>query len=132
MFKWNDESREAFKKIKEAISSTPVLVSLDYNQDFQIFSFASEDTIAGVLLQKNEKNMEQPIAFMSKALRDSAKVLYHGKTSLCFSPIFKTFQSYVGYSKIIAYVPHSTVKDILMQQDCLGIQGKWVSKDSRI
>jgi hypothetical protein len=34
----------------------------------------------------------------------------------------------VGYSKIIAYVPHSTIKDILAQQDFLGTRGKWVSK----
>jgi hypothetical protein len=48
--------------IKEAIVSSPVLVSPDYAKDFQIFSFASEDTIASVLLQKNDQNMEQPIA----------------------------------------------------------------------
>jgi hypothetical protein len=47
-----------------------VLISLDYSKDFQIFSFASEDTIAGVLLQKNENGQEQPIAFMSKALQN--------------------------------------------------------------
>ena len=36
-----------------------------------IYSFASEYTIVGVLLQKNEQNLEQPIAFYMKALRDS-------------------------------------------------------------
>jgi hypothetical protein len=40
----------------------------------------------------------------------------------------KHFRSYVGYSRIIAYVPHAVVKDILTQQDCLGIRGKWVSR----
>jgi hypothetical protein len=35
---------------------------------------------------------------------------------------------YVGYSKIIAYVPHAVVKDILTQQYCIGIHGKWVSR----
>ena len=38
------------------------------------------------------------------------------------------FRTYVGYSKIIGYVPHAAVKDIMSQQDCLGIRGKWVSK----
>jgi hypothetical protein len=51
--------------------STRVLVSLDYLKDFLIFSFAFEDTFARVLLQKNNSNMEQPIAFMSKNLRYS-------------------------------------------------------------
>ena len=40
----------------------------------------------------------------------------------------KHFRTYVGYSKVVGYVPHSAVKDILSQQDCLGIRGKWVSK----
>ena len=36
-----------------------------------IYSYAPEDTIAGVLLQKNNENHEQPIAFMKKNLRDA-------------------------------------------------------------
>ena len=40
----------------------------------------------------------------------------------------KHFRTYVGYSKTIGYVPHPAVKDILSQQDCLGIREKWVSK----
>ena len=40
----------------------------------------------------------------------------------------KHFRTYVGYSKIVCYVPHSAVKDILCQQDCLGKRAKWVSK----
>jgi hypothetical protein len=47
-----------------------VLVSPDYSRDFIIFSFASQDTIVGVLLQKNKDDYEQPIAFMRKTLRD--------------------------------------------------------------
>jgi len=55
--------------------SSPILVSLDYSKDFLIFYFSSEDTFIGVLLQKNGNNMEQPIFFRSKKLRD-AKLKY--------------------------------------------------------
>ena len=40
----------------------------------------------------------------------------------------KHFRTYIGYSKVIGYVPHAAVKDILPQQDCLGVRGTWVSK----
>ena len=40
----------------------------------------------------------------------------------------KHFRTYIGYSKVVGYVPHSAIKDILSQQDCLGIRAKWVSK----
>ena len=70
-FIWTDEGRNAFDTIKDAITRSPILVSPDYMKDFMIFSFASKDTIAGVLLQKNFEGFEQPIAFMSRALQNS-------------------------------------------------------------
>jgi hypothetical protein len=53
-----------------------VLISPDYSKDFLIFSFASPDTVAAVLLQTNEVGLEQPVAYFSQALRD-AKVRYN-------------------------------------------------------
>ena len=47
-----------------------MLVSPDFTKYFLVFSYASEHTIAAVLLQKNNENIEQPIAFFSKMLRD--------------------------------------------------------------
>ena len=51
-FEWTREGKEAFKCIKDVIARSPVLVSPDYSREFQIFSFASEDTIVGALHQK--------------------------------------------------------------------------------
>ena len=68
--KWTAESRGSFAQIKKALTEVPVLISLDYSKDFLIFSFASDDSVAAVLLQKNDQGQEQPIAFYSKALRD--------------------------------------------------------------
>eukprot|EP00253_Pinus_taeda_P034541 PITA_34541 len=70
-FVWQEEGKRAFQEIKSAIAKSPVLVSPDYAKNFMIFSFASEDTIVGVLLQKNKDGHEQPIAFMSRALQNS-------------------------------------------------------------
>jgi hypothetical protein len=70
VFKWDEDSKTTFELIKEAIVKSLVLVSPNYSKNFQFFSFSSNDTIAGVLLQKNDQDEEQPIAFMSKFLRD--------------------------------------------------------------
>ena len=51
-----------------------------------------EDTIVGVLLQKNFEGFEQPIAFMSRALQDSElKYTIMEKQAYAFSQISKTF-----------------------------------------
>ena len=69
--KWTAEARNSFKKIKLALTKAPVLVSPDFSKEFLTFSFASEDTLADVFLQKNNEGMEQRIAFFRKTLRDS-------------------------------------------------------------
>ena len=66
--KWTTEARASFAHIKKFISEAPVLESPDYLKEFFIFSFASEHTLAAVLLQKNEEGFEQPITFFSKSL----------------------------------------------------------------
>ena len=46
-----------------ALTEAPVLVSPNFTKEFLHFSFASEDTLPAVLLQKNKDGLEQPIAF---------------------------------------------------------------------
>jgi hypothetical protein len=69
--KWDNNNLRYFEDIKDTITKALVLVSSNYSRDFIIFSFSSQDIIVGVLLQKNANDYEQPIAFISKALRDS-------------------------------------------------------------
>jgi len=70
-FEWTDEGMKTFKSIKDSIGRSLVLISHNYSKDFQVFSFAPEDTITGVLLQKNDEGQEIPISFMFKALHNS-------------------------------------------------------------
>ena len=56
--KWTYEARKTFSDIKKALTETLVLNSHDCSRYFQIFSFASEHTVVGVLLQKNEQGFE--------------------------------------------------------------------------
>ena len=68
--KWIVSARFYFDQIKKAISEAPTLASPNYTEPFNMFSFASETTLAAVLLQKNEDYHDQPIAFFSKVMRD--------------------------------------------------------------
>ena len=50
--KWTMEAKKSVKDIKKSISEAPVLVSLDFEKYFLVFSYASEHAVTGVLLQK--------------------------------------------------------------------------------
>ena len=66
--KWNPKARNSFEYIKVELTRAPVLASTDFTKDFIMFSFASEHMIVGVLLQKDEQNFENPIAYFSRTL----------------------------------------------------------------
>jgi hypothetical protein len=128
-FRWDDKAIKYFKDIKDVISQAPVLINPDYSRDFMIFSFASQDTIADVLMQKDVDDYENPIAFMIKVLRD-AELNYSITEKQVYALVkpLNHFRNYIGYNNIKAYVPYPIVKDVLSQKDCMGTRGKWVSK----
>ena len=69
--KRTDAEKRSFESIKKAIMEAPTLRSPDYRKEFHIFSFASNDTLAAVLLQADEEGSEHPVAFFNKNLRDA-------------------------------------------------------------
>ena len=71
--------------------------------------------------------MEQPIAFYSKALRDSTlKYDIMLKQAYSLVKYLKEFRIYISYSHIAAFVPSSIVKHILTQFDPEGRRSKWI------
>ena len=119
--KWDDDARKSFITIKYALTEAPVLASPYFSKDFLTSSYASEDTIAVVLLQRNAEGYEQTISFYNRALRDvELKYSLVEKQAYALVKALKSFRVYILHSKIIGYVPNIVVKDILMQPDTEG------------
>jgi hypothetical protein len=127
--RWTEEAKCSFNSIKEAIIKTPILISPNFDKEFYIFSFASKDTIATVLLQRNVDEQEKPAAFFSKVLRDD-EVKYEPLEKQAYALIksLKSFRIYILQAKVVAYVPSSSVKDMLIQPDIDGKRSKWIEK----
>jgi hypothetical protein len=80
------------------------------------------------LLQKDEKNFENPIAYFSRTLRDSPlRYDIMEKQVYALVKALKEFKTYILHSHVIAYVPSNFVKDILTQPDPEGRRGKWIT-----
>lgn len=111
-----------------ALTKAPVLASPNFEKDYLFFYFSSEHTIAGVLLQKDEQNFENPIAYYSKTFRDSPlKYDIMEKQAYALVKALKEFRVYILHSHTTAYVPSSSVKDIWTQPDPEGKRGKWIA-----
>ena len=71
-FKWIDVEKNAFSKINTSIAYAPSLKSPYFEKYFNLYTFASDDSLAVVLTQKEDGGDEYPISFMSTGLYGGA------------------------------------------------------------
>jgi len=125
--KWADATRRSFESIKRAIMEAPTLTSPNYSKEFHIFSFASNDTLATVLLQADDEGLGHPVAFLSKTLRELKYDIIE-KQAYALIKSLKAFRIYILHSKVIAYVPSASLKDVLTQPNDDGRRAKRIAK----
>ena len=51
---WGQPQEQAFREIKEMMTSAPILALYDPNKDTKVYADASSDGIGGVVMQKQE------------------------------------------------------------------------------
>ena len=71
-YNWGPEQEEAFQKLKNALSSPPVLGYANYASPFEVHTDASLKGLGAVLYQKQE-GILHPISFASRGLKKSEK-----------------------------------------------------------
>ena len=65
---WTEECEESFNKLKECLTSTPILKSLDWNVIFHVHIDALNFAIGDILAQPGKKNMDFAISYASRQL----------------------------------------------------------------
>ena len=117
-FKWIKERREAFDKIKEAIVEAPTLRSLNFDNEFILYTFASDHSIVDVLTQKNEEGEEFLVSFMSTGLQ-GVELNYPTieKQAFAVFKVVKHFCLYLLRSHIKIIVPHLAARSLLIQKE---------------
>ena len=53
---WIEEGKEAFQKIKLAITRAPILRNLDFSKEFILYTYGSDLAMVAILTQKYGKN----------------------------------------------------------------------------
>ncbi|CAI7771352.1 unnamed protein product [Closterium sp. NIES-53] len=94
-FKWEDVHQQAMEQLKTALTSSPVLILPDPEQDYVIEADASDQAVGAVLMQDQGKGL-QPIAYLCKKLH-GAELNYpiHDKKALAIITAFKTWRCYL-------------------------------------
>lgn len=62
-------------KLKEVLTSPPVLVNPNFENEFIIETDSSDKAIGAVLMQKDENNVSRPVCYFSRKLSTTQKKL---------------------------------------------------------
>ena len=109
-FKWTDVEKVSFNDIKATISHAPSLRSPDFEKDFIMYTFTSNNSLVAVLTQKGELGDEYPISFMSTGLQgDELNYPAIDKKAYVVFKSLKQFIPYILKSGTKVIIPHTTI-----------------------
>ncbi|CAN6472570.1 unnamed protein product [Victoria cruziana] len=125
-FVFSEECQDSFQKLKEALSSAPILRAPDWTLPFEIMCDASDFAIGAILGQRVEKK-PVVIYYASKSLVD---VQMHYTTTekelLAVAFALEKFRSYILGSRVLVYTDHSALKYLLSKKDSKPMLICWI------
>ncbi|GJR19587.1 reverse transcriptase domain-containing protein [Tanacetum coccineum] len=120
-FDFSKDCKKAFNKLKENLTTTPIIISPDWSMPFELMCDASDFAVGAVLGQRIEGKFK-PIYYASKTLNDAqAHYTTTEKVLLAVVFSFDQFRPYLILSKTVVYTDHSALKAENLAADHLSI-----------
>jgi hypothetical protein len=119
-FVWNKPQRKAFKQLKVAISTPPVLQVPDFSEEFVLVCDSRDVAISAVLNQRREKGLP-PIAFASRLLTTAnRKYSIHEKECLAVVWGCERFRVYLEHKEFALHTHNQALSGLLKHVKVLG------------
>ncbi|WVZ59022.1 hypothetical protein U9M48_009232 [Paspalum notatum var. saurae] len=112
-FEWTEACERSFQKLKEKLTTAPVLALPDIHRDFVIYCDASRQGLGCVLMQDNKV-----IAYASRQLRTHERNYpTHDLELAAVVHALKTWRHYLIGNKCELYTDHKSLKYVFTQPD---------------
>lgn len=128
-FCWTEDANEAFRKIKQLLTTAPVLINPDFSRKFFIQCDASDFGIGAVLVQLDDEGNERPVAFMSKKLNSSQRN-YSVTEKECLAALeaINRFRCYIELQEFEVITDHASLVWLMKQANLSGRLARWMFK----
>ncbi|XP_013613796.1 PREDICTED: uncharacterized protein LOC106319960 [Brassica oleracea var. oleracea] len=125
-FHFDGECMEAFKNLKNALISAPIVQPPDWDLPFEIMCDASDFAVGAVLGQKRDKKSH--VMYYASRTLDEAQAKYSTteKELLAIVFAFEKFRSYLVGSKVTVYTDHAALRHLLAKKDAKPRLLRWI------
>ena len=131
-FEWTDDCQHAFDRLKDLLTSSPVLAYPKQGGLFILDTDASSHGI-GAVLSQIQGGVEKPLAYSSRSLSKSERNYCTTRRELLAIVEFtKQHRHYLEGSKFLTRTDHAPLGSILSVKDPEGQLARWVSFPSTL
>lgn len=125
---WTEEADAAFKRVKQVLTSTPVLASPDFSKRFFLACDASDVGVGSVLFQESD-GVEHPIAYFSKSLNKSQRnYTTTEKELLSIVLSIERFRPYIEGTEFTVITDHSSLQWLNSMKNPSPRIARWIIK----
>ena len=126
-FQWTNQCEEAFVKLKNLLSSDPVLAFPRLGETFVVDVDASDVAFGGVLMQKGRDGFLHPVGYFSDAVKKSQSS-WAPTTKEAFALVLSVRHWYVYLSgtKFVLNSDHNPLVHLRSQKDPRGKFSRWI------
>ncbi|XP_024169423.2 uncharacterized protein LOC112175918, partial [Rosa chinensis] len=125
-FHFDKECQEAFDKLKELLTSAPIMLPPDWSLPFELMCDASDYAVGAVLGQRKEK-LPYAIYYASRTLND-AQMNYSTTEKELLAVVFalEKFRSYLLGTKITIFTDHAALKYLMTKKEAKPRLIRWI------
>jgi hypothetical protein len=126
VFEWTEQCEKAFVKLKNLLTSAPIIQPPDWSLPFEIMCDASDYAVGAVLGQRKDKK-PYVIYYASKTL-NSAQMNYTTTEKELLAVVFACdkFRSYLVGSPVVVFSDHAALKYLLSKKDSKARLVRWI------
>ena len=128
LVKWDSECQEAFDKLKELCTTTPILAYADFGKPFKLHTDASVLGIGAVLYQVQD-GVEKVISYASQSLTESeTKYPVHKLEFLCLKwAVTDQFHKYLYGNMFDVYTDNNPMTYVLSTAKLDAMGHRWIT-----
>jgi hypothetical protein len=125
-FNFDENCKKAFEKLKEMLTTAPIIMSPDWNLPFELMCDASDYAVGAVLGQRVNK-LPHVIYYASRTLND-AQLNYSTTEKELLAVVFalEKFRSYLIGSKVIVFSDHAALRYLFTKKDAKPRLIRWI------
>jgi ribonuclease HI len=126
-FHWSLECQQAFERVQDIMAKLPTVCAPIFGKPLRLYLASNNQAIGALIAQEDNEGVEQPIYYVSRALKD-AETRYSGAERSCLALIYASqrLRHYFLAHKVQLMTKSHPIRSLLQRPMLTGRLAQWL------